>query len=176
MNCPNCGAGLRTVPNRNHLRCPYCDSVHFPEPIGEGVVLLAEGHPFDCPCCDRPLAGAALDGDTVGYCPECHGLLLSSDHLARVLARRRETHAIRHRAVEPIDPTEFRRVMRCPRCRRKTETHTYGAGGPAVIDSCSRCRLVWLDAGELTVLQEYPARPRPAPVASLWLSETPSHF
>jgi Zn-finger nucleic acid-binding protein len=46
----------------------------------------------------------------------------------------------------------LRRVRNCPRCRRRTETHVYGGGGNAVIDSCERCRLVWLDAGELTML------------------------
>jgi Zn-finger nucleic acid-binding protein len=31
-----------------------------------------------------------------------------------------------------------------------------------VIDTCHRCRLVWLDAGEITVLGSYPARaPKP---------------
>jgi Zn-finger nucleic acid-binding protein len=176
MNCPNCGAGLRTVPNRSHLRCSHCDSIHFPEPVGEGIVPLIEEYPFDCPCCDRPLAAAALDGGTVGYCPDCRGLLVSNDHLARVVARRREAHAVRHRAVEPIDPHELRRAIRCPRCRRRTDTHPYGGGGPAVIDSCVRCRLVWLDAGELTVLQQFPARPPAEPVGSLWMKDMPSGF
>jgi Zn-finger nucleic acid-binding protein len=41
------------------------------------------------------------------------------------------------------------------------DTHPYGGGGNAVIDSCFVCRLVWLDAGELTVLERYvPPRPR----------------
>jgi Zn-finger nucleic acid-binding protein len=155
MNCPNCGAGLRAVPNRTHLRCPYCESIHFPEPVGEGMVLLDQEYPFDCPCCDRPLAAAALDGDTVGYCPDCRGLLLSSDHFARVVAERRGENPDQFRWVEPIDPTELRRVTRCPRCRQRTDTHPYGAGGSAVIDSCHRCRLVWFDAGELTVLEQF---------------------
>jgi Zn-finger nucleic acid-binding protein len=35
-----------------------------------------------------------------------------------------------------------------------------------VIDSCHRCRLVWLDAGELTVLGQVPAKPSSA--SRLW--------
>jgi Zn-finger nucleic acid-binding protein len=163
MNCPNCGAALQVVPNRTHLSCPYCQSLHFPEPIAEGVVPLDEDHPFQCPCCERPLAAAALDGDAVGYCTACRGILLSSDHFAQVIASRREVNGRRHRRVEPIDPTEFRRISRCPRCGRRTDTHTYGGGGNAVIDSCHRCHLVWLDAGELTVLEQFPAK---APVVS----------
>ena len=42
------------------------------------------------------------------------------------------------------------------------DTHPYHAGGNAVIDTCDRCRLVWLDAGELTVIGRYPGRNTPA--------------
>src|SRR5262245_38814753 len=158
MNCPNCGAALEALPNRNHFRCNYCQSLHFPEPEGEGMILLDKDHPLACPCCDRSLAAAVLDGDTVGHCPDCRGILLSNDHFARVVARRRETHGLQHKIVEPIDPAEFRRVTCCPKCRRRLDTHTYGGGGNAVIDSCVRCQLVWLDAGELTVLSQFPAK------------------
>ena len=164
MNCPNCGAALQAVANRTHLRCPYCQSLHFPEPVAEGVVPLDQDHALDCPCCQRRLSSAALDGDTVGYCTACRGILLSSDHFAQVIAQRREVKARRHRRVEPIDAAEFRRITLCPRCGRRTDTHTYGGGGNAVIDSCHRCQLVWLDAGELTVLEQFPARAPTVPV------------
>src|SRR5262249_41674159 len=144
MNCPNCGAALEAVPNRSHLRCPYCRSLHFPEPVGEGIVPLDQEQPFDCPCCERRLSAALLDGDTVGYCPHCRGLLIASDHFARVVARRRASDARPFQFVEPIDPAEFRRITHCPSCGRRMDTHTYGGGGNAVIDSCADCRLVWL--------------------------------
>jgi Zn-finger nucleic acid-binding protein len=159
MNCPNCGAALEPLPNRSHFRCDYCKSLHFPEPEGEGVILLDKDHPLACPCCDRSLAAAVLDGDTVGHCQDCRGILLSSDHFARVVARRRETSGLQHKVVEPIDPKEFRRVTKCPKCRKRLDTHTYGGGGNTVIDSCYRCRLVWLDAGELTALGQVPVKP-----------------
>jgi Zn-finger nucleic acid-binding protein len=153
MNCPNCGAaGLELLPGRTHLRCPYCTSLVFPEPLDEGVVPLDRPHPDDCPACRRPLAAAALDGEVVGYCSTCRGMLLSTDHFARVVARRRGGGPPRTLTPEPVDPRELRRARNCPRCRRRVETHVYGGGGNAVIDSCERCRLVWLDAGELTML------------------------
>jgi Zn-finger nucleic acid-binding protein len=158
MNCPNCGAGLETVPNRNHLRCTHCQTVHFPETTGEGIVLLDRQHECDCPCCDGPLAVAALDGENVGYCTDCRGLLLSSEHFALVVARLREVNPVKHGPVEPIDPAEFRRITHCPQCGVRMDTHTYGGGGNAVIDSCTRCQLVWLDAGELTILERFPVR------------------
>lgn len=158
MNCPNCGAALETVPNRTHLRCGHCDSIHFPESTGEGIVLLDRQHGFDCPRCNHAFSAAALGGDTVGYCEKCRGILLSGEHFALVVARRREANPVRTGHVEPIDPVEFRRVTKCPKCGNRMDTHTYGAGGNAVIDSCVRCALVWLDAGELTVLGKFPFR------------------
>jgi Zn-finger nucleic acid-binding protein len=159
MNCPNCGAALELLPGRTHLRCPYCTSLAFPEPVEEGVVVLGGDHPHDCPACHKRLAAAALDGERVGYCEGCRGILFSSDQFARAVARRRDAQPDRDRATEPIDLRELRRVLRCVRCGRRMDTHVYGGGGNAVIDTCEPCRLVWLDAGELTLLGRYvPAR------------------
>jgi Zn-finger nucleic acid-binding protein len=101
------------------------------------------------------LSEGVLDGAKVGLCRDCHGILLSSEHFAKVVAERRELQGSRRSRIEPIDPSEFRRMIRCPQCGNRADTHVYGGGGNAVIDSCARCRLVWLDAGELTVLEQY---------------------
>jgi Zn-finger nucleic acid-binding protein len=154
MNCPNCAAALELLPGRTHLRCPYCTSLVFPVPLDEGVVPLNEPHPDKCPACRKGLVKAALDGATIGYCSSCRGMLLANDHFARVLARLRAEGPVRTLTPEPIDPRELRRARNCPRCRRRFDTHVYG-GGNAVIDSCDRCRLVWLDAGELTMLGRF---------------------
>lgn len=158
MNCPNCGAALDALPNRSHFRCDYCKTLHFPEAISEGVILLDREHQLNCPCCERKLADGVLDGGRVGLCPDCRGILLSSDHFSRVVSERRALRGNRRGRIEPFDPGEFRRMIRCPKCADRVDTHTYGGGGNAVIDSCPRCRLIWLDAGELTVLEEYGVR------------------
>lgn len=157
MNCPNCAAALEHLPNRMHLRCEYCRTLHFPDAISEGVILLGTEQPINCPCCETALQDAILDGDKVGYCVDCRGVLLDSDHFAQVIAERREASHARFRRIEPIDADEFRRVTCCPQCDQRMDTHPYGAGGNAIIDSCACCRLVWLDAGELTVLETYPS-------------------
>jgi hypothetical protein len=44
------------------------------------------------------------------------------------------------------------------------ETHAYGGGGNAVVDTCSRCDFIWLDAGELAIIGRYvPHVPRREP-------------
>ncbi len=156
MNCPNCGAALEPVPNRTCLRCPYCKSVQFPEPINEGLILLDRERGLDCPCCSqRPLMAAALFGDTVGYCLMCRGILIDSEHFAVTVAHCPETQSTPIVESEPIDPVEFHRVTHCPQCKQRMDTHAYGAGGNAVIDSCEHCQLIWLDAGELTVVERF---------------------
>lgn len=157
MNCPNCGAALEPVPNRTHLRCQHCTSIHFVEPVEEGLIPLDREFGQECPCCDRSLAAASLEGYTVGHCGECRGILANSEHFATVVASHRAANRGKQQPVEPIDPSEFRRATRCPLCQRRMDTHAYGGGGNAVIDSCARCHLVWLDAGELTVLEQYQA-------------------
>lgn len=154
MNCPNCAAALDLIPGRTQLRCPYCTSLVFPEPLADGIVVLNQDHELRCPVCVKTLHNAAIDGLSVGYCVDCRGILLANDQLAAIVNRRREegpTSSFR----EPIDPRELRRKIQCPQCGRRAEAHPYGAGGNAIIDSCERCHLVWLDAGELTMLGKF---------------------
>jgi Zn-finger nucleic acid-binding protein len=35
------------------------------------------------------------------------------------------------------------------------DTHPYYGGGRVVVDTCHRCTLIWLDAGELTVIERH---------------------
>jgi Zn-finger nucleic acid-binding protein len=35
------------------------------------------------------------------------------------------------------------------------DAHPYFGGGNAVVDTCERCGLVWLDAGELAIIERY---------------------
>jgi Zn-finger nucleic acid-binding protein len=38
------------------------------------------------------------------------------------------------------------------------EVHPYYGPGSQVIDSCHRCRLVWIDSGELAAIEKAPGR------------------
>lgn len=161
MNCPNCGAALELVANRPVLHCKYCESTHVPDESIDGLIALDEDHKDDCPCCGVRLKVGGVEGKAVAYCPECRGLLTSATNFAAILGRRRA----KTRGMDPnpvgFDPSELNRKTACPKCRRRMDTHPYGGGGNAVIDSCLVCRLVWLDAGELTVLERYvPPKPR----------------
>jgi Zn-finger nucleic acid-binding protein len=59
-----------------------------------------------------------------------------------------------------IDQREMKRQVRCPSCRQAMDVHPYYGPGNVVIDSCSRCDLIWLDLGELNQITDAPGRDR----------------
>jgi hypothetical protein len=61
----------------------------------------------------------------------------------------------------PPDPHQLDRVLLCPQCARRMDTHYYAGGGNVVIDDCSRCELDWLDAGELMAIASAATRSIP---------------
>lgn len=156
MNCSNCGGGLQPVGNRNYFRCPYCQTFHYPEETDDGVAVIGDDARRDCPVCTTPLLTAAVSGHAVGHCPTCRGLLATNETFGRVVRLKRAAA----RSVPPpipFDPTELNHRLKCPGCGGWMDRHPYHAGGNAVIDTCYRCRLVWLDTGELAVIGRYPA-------------------
>lgn len=164
MNCPDCGAAMEPVGNRKHLHCEHCGNFHFPEETGDGVSLLAEWAGLDCPVCSQALQKAQIEGEAVNYCDRCRGFLTTTVAFSRVVAKRRQTHGPHEQINDPFDPAELRRRLKCPQCHLFMETHPYYGGGNAVVDTCERCGFIWLDAGELAVLERYiPQAPRQEP-------------
>ena len=51
-------------------------------------------------------------------------------------------------------------VEHCEQCRSGMDVHPYYGPGNVVIDSCSRCNLIWLDFGELKQITDAPGRDR----------------
>jgi Zn-finger nucleic acid-binding protein len=166
MNCRNCGGGLKPVGNRPYFRCPYCETFHFPEEMEDGVAVVGGHAPHDCPICDQKLTRAAIDGHEVDYCGTCRGLLADNATFGTIVRLKRARHGSTAHVALPFSADELNRRVNCPHCRKPMDTHPYHAGGNAVIDTCHRCRVVWLDAGELTVLGRYSGRV-PPPVRSL---------
>jgi Zn-finger nucleic acid-binding protein len=175
MNCLNCGAGLKPVGNRNYFRCPYCETFHFPEETEDGVAVVGGDTQYACPVCAQQLTRAAIDGHDVSYCRVCRGFLASNSTFGRIVQLKRAKNASASPPVPvPFAPEELKRRVKCPCCRKPMDTHPYHAGGNAVIDTCHRCHVVWLDAGELTVLGRYQSRSgtvptpaaRPAPATA----------
>lgn len=97
-----------------------------------------------------------LDGAAIEYCPHCRGLLVASDVLAVVVRKRRAAFRGPPDDPLPLNAHEFRRRVQCPQCRGAMEVHPDYGPGNSIIDSCQRCRLVWLESGELSAIERAP--------------------
>lgn len=155
MNCQNCGAPLRPVPDRDYLYCDYCATFYFPEPNRDGVKILedagdiAQPGKVDCPVCKDRLLQASVDQYPVLYCQKCQGVLtqrLAFTLLVRYLRLQTNEPETKPR---PLDPSQLERRLICPSCARPMETHPYYGPGNVIIDTCQSCNLIWLDYGEL---------------------------
>ena len=163
MNCPNCGAGMKPVGNRPYFRCPYCETFHFPQEMADGVAVVGGDTPRDCPVCAEPLTHAAINGHAVEYCTTCRGFLAMNATFNQIVQLKRSRNGGTPPVAIPFDRAELKRRIKCPACRKPMDTHPYAGGGNAVIDTCDRCCVVWLDAGEITVLGSFPAKASPTP-------------
>lgn len=111
-----------------------------------------------CPACQTPLQLGRLDGRQIAGCASCQGMLLQSYIFADVLAERRAARDEPCGHVEPLDRGQLDVRRDCPACDHPFETHPYGGPGTAVIDSCIRCGLIWLDRSEFLALVRAPKR------------------
>jgi Zn-finger nucleic acid-binding protein len=158
MNCPSCGGILKQAGHRNYFRCLYCSNFHFPEETGDGVAIVGGESNFICPVCEKPLTLGSIEGENVCYCRTCRGFLANNGTFGTIVRQKRSRQAELEYVPVPFAAEELNRRINCPGCRQRMDTHPYHAGGNAVIDTCHRCKLVWLDAGEMSVLGKYPDR------------------
>jgi len=153
-SCDNCGAPLNAVPGRNYLQCPYCLSFHFPTEQKDGVVPGNEFSGHACPVCARPLVRSSVEGVDAHWCENCHGLLLERRNFTRIVEIRRAMHRKGYDVDEVAEELDIiPRHLRCPGCHGTMETHPYFGPGRVVIDACGNCHLIWLDPGELTIIE-----------------------
>lgn len=155
MNCRNCGAAMSLVTGREYFRCDYCISFHFPDGVGDdGVRVVGPQADLDCPICHQRLQDGRIENEPVQFCANCRGFLATNPVFNTIVRERRAQRPIGD-SPHGFDPTELTRSIDCPRCRQRMDTHPYYGGGRVVVDTCPRCTLIWLDAGELTVIERH---------------------
>jgi Zn-finger nucleic acid-binding protein len=159
---------MTPVGSRKYFHCDHCNNFEFPEETGDGVCATDEAAQVNCPVCAQELKFAVIEGEPVTYCDKCRGFLTPMRTFGVIVTKRRANHGPNEERVEPIDPAEFKRVLKCPSCHRRMDAHAYGGGGAAVVDTCEACALIWLDAGELAILERHIPReiPRVPPPAA----------
>jgi len=161
VNCPNCGAAMRFIDGRDYFVCRYCATHTFPKgaaATGDGVDLFDRDAELPCPLCAQTLAFGTVCGREVRCCRSCRGFLASNETFAAVVRERRRSRDGPAADPTPINPDDLHRALRCPQCRGRMETHPYYGPGAVVVDTCAVCALIWLDAGELSVIARAPGR------------------
>ena len=161
MNCPNCGAALTVVGDRDYLFCRYCGDFHFPKATPDSVTVLGEASTVACPICRDQLVSAVIARQApVLYCRKCRGVLVSQADFVHVTRELRASAEGPEGPLHRITPEERERQVMCPVCNRRMDTHPYYGPGNVVIDLCPACQLVWLDYGELSIIVNAPGRDR----------------
>jgi Zn-finger nucleic acid-binding protein len=152
---------MEIVEGRGHFRCPFCSTLHFPEPLAlsaDGIVPLGRATETDCPRCGEALSLVALDDVSARYCATCRGILLASQDFAQVVQSRRSGYSGPDAQPRPLAREHLQHRIECPKCGRSMEVHPYYGPGNQIIDSCHPCRLIWLDSGELAAIERAPGR------------------
>jgi Zn-finger nucleic acid-binding protein len=153
---------------RRYHFCRYCGTFEFIAAVGsDGIQVLDRPHAaWPCPLCRAPLAKSLLDDlHAVEHCEQCRGVLVARALFADAVTRRRAAAQGPGAPPSRLDRRELERQLTCPSCGKAMDVHPYYGPGNAIIDSCSRCDLVWLDFGELQQITDAPGQDRGRPAA-----------
>lgn len=93
------------------------------------------------------LVSTALKGIEVEQCPTCTGFWMEADELKRVLGAMDRAPT---GSLMPPPCADDEAPMRCPRCGAVA---VLVSAPPVLINVCSACQGVWLDAHELDKLK-----------------------
>ena len=111
-----------------------------------------------CPSDGTELQIGALAGCQFAGCPTCQGMLIQQPVFASALAHFRAQYGESFSIPAPMNAAQLNIVRHCPACHSKFETYPYAGAGNSVIDACTSCGLLWLDAGELNNLVTAPGK------------------
>jgi Zn-finger nucleic acid-binding protein len=111
-----------------------------------------------------------VENEPIQFCSRCRGFLATNPAFAAIVRARRAKRPVGDNS-HSFSPDELHRRVDCPKCRQRMDTHPFYGGGRVVVDTCASCALIWLDAGELTVIEQHnpaplPSLPPPAPRTS----------
>lgn len=156
MNCKRCGAPMLMVTGQAYLHCEYCGGYDFSDPNQDGVILLGEMSHQTCPVCSQPLVSASVNEVHIQSCPNCRGNLISQEAMLPILRLAEPRNWVADVPEQQADKGELNRKINCPSCQKIMEAYPYGGAGNIIIQGCGKCKLIWLDFGELSkVIRSY---------------------
>jgi len=138
----------------NALICRHCGTYEESPALVPNLVIVGASS-TSCPTCRTPLSDGRLEGRAVLFCQRCLGVLIDMGLFVSVIEAVRESEA-RTEVVLPRSQNPGERLLNCPGCGQIMLSHIYLGPGNLVIDTCERCRLNWLDGGELRRIARAP--------------------
>lgn len=108
---------------------------------------------MNCPkCADAPLEAKMLNDVTVDCCRSCRGVWFDQAELPRLLAAdaREVRTLLQGRERERANAV----TGTCPRCETALLRVNSASNAAVVLDKCTDCGGVWLDAGEFARLHD----------------------
>lgn len=107
-----------------------------------------------CPCCDGVLQDAQYEGVSLLRCSKCRGVLVKKYKLEFINHGRAKDAAALRREARDDFAGDTRKLLRCPRCRSLMHKRPFaGRYARLTMDVCRTCESVWLDGGELAIVQ-----------------------
>ncbi len=117
-------------------------------------------HTTVCPVCQLDMQPRTYEGQLISHCPNCDGNWLGRSQLKHVINTRTVqfdmqlarslalTAPSRHIASKELD-----RLLSCPACNLDLQTRKYADDSAITVNRCDTCEGVWLDRGELEMVQ-----------------------
>lgn len=115
---------------------------------------------MNCPNCSETLRTIQYEGIEIETCDSCGGEWLDDEELKKIVKVREvrfdpeERKAIAQSAtIVGVEVDLADRDLPCPKCGGQTDAINYGGDTGILIDRCTSCKGIWLDAGELEKIQ-----------------------
>lgn len=147
--------------DRDYFFCEFCGSFHLPEASSDRIRVIDEAAgDVQCSVCRSPLCLASIEGHRGLHCKKCGGVLMDQSSFGEMVKYLRAVAVGPPDQPRPLNPEDLKRKIGCPYCGKTMATHPYYGPGSIVVDTCSRCSIIWLDYGELDIVINAPGRDR----------------
>ena len=108
----------------------------------------------NCPHCNIPLTEVDYSGFNVLYCGQCKGYLVDVSRLETIKRLGRKEQAALKAEVRAEYQGDQAAQIKCPKCHLPMQKKPVQLPGLTLqLDACKECALLWLDGGELALVQ-----------------------
>lgn len=140
---------MSLIAGGSSLTCDHCKTVVIIHPDDAGIAFIdKDAAGLNCPVCATPLWNATVGGVPVRACKKCSGTLIPMGALEAIVEALRAANPDQQ-IPSPANPADLERKIDCPKCQQRLDVHFYLGGGGAVMGTCERCEMDWLDGGML---------------------------